>query len=97
MFSRAYTWVITGGAGFIGSHLAQELVRRGQVVRVLDDLSSGRLENLGPAAQSVQFTQGDVCDFSTVEKHSAAQIMCSTMRPLCLFRSRFAARWRRFR
>ena len=44
------------------------IVRRGQVVRVLDDLSSGRLENLGPAAQSVQFTQGDVCDFSTVEK-----------------------------
>lgn len=44
------------------------IVRRGQVVRVLDDLSSGRLENFGPAAQSVQFTQGDVCDFSTVEK-----------------------------
>jgi UDP-glucose 4-epimerase len=38
--------LVTGGAGFIGSHLAQALVRKGHRVRVLDDLSSGRRENL---------------------------------------------------
>ena len=39
-------FLVTGGAGFIGSHLTEALVRRGDHVRVLDDLSSGRLENL---------------------------------------------------
>src|SRR5688572_28470709 len=39
-------YVVTGGAGFIGSHLADALVARGDRVRVLDDLSSGRRENL---------------------------------------------------
>jgi len=39
-------YLVTGGAGFIGSHIAEALVRRGDRVRVLDDLSSGRLENL---------------------------------------------------
>src|SRR6185436_18962043 len=39
-------YLVTGGAGFIGSHLAEALVRRGDRVRVLDDLSTGRIENL---------------------------------------------------
>jgi nucleoside-diphosphate-sugar epimerase len=39
-------YLVTGGAGFIGSHIAEALVRRGDGVRVLDDLSTGRLENL---------------------------------------------------
>ena len=38
--------VVTGGAGFIGSHLAEGLARRGYRVTVLDDLSTGRLENI---------------------------------------------------
>ncbi len=41
-------YLVTGGAGFIGSHLAEAIVRRGEAVRVLDDLSTGRLENLEP-------------------------------------------------
>jgi nucleoside-diphosphate-sugar epimerase len=41
-------YLVTGGSGFIGSHLAEALVRRGDGVRVLDDLSTGRLENLEP-------------------------------------------------
>ena len=40
------TFLVTGGAGFIGSHLTEELLRRGHRVLVLDDLSSGSIENL---------------------------------------------------
>lgn len=51
--------LITGGAGFIGVHLANQLVRRGAAVRVLDDLSSGDPAGLSP---SVNFNRGDVRD-----------------------------------
>ncbi|NIP59902.1 MAG: NAD-dependent epimerase/dehydratase family protein, partial [Gemmatimonadetes bacterium] len=42
------THLVTGGAGFIGSHLAEALVEEGATVRVLDDFSTGRRENLAP-------------------------------------------------
>ena len=51
--------LVTGGAGFIGSHLANELQRRGHYVRVLDDLSSGDPARL---SSSVNFNRGDVRD-----------------------------------
>ncbi|MBM3673094.1 MAG: SDR family oxidoreductase [Actinobacteria bacterium] len=51
--------LVTGGAGFIGSHLVDALVERGDSVRVLDDLSNGRAENVNPAAQ---LFEGDVAD-----------------------------------
>ena len=38
--------IVTGGAGFIGSHLAEELVRRGYYITILDDLSTGKMENI---------------------------------------------------
>jgi len=47
--------LITGGAGFIGSHLAEELLRRGDLVYVIDDLSTGRLENLANVMSSPRF------------------------------------------
>lgn len=47
--------VITGGAGFIGSHLAEELLRAGHVVTVVDDLSTGRLENIEPLMSEARF------------------------------------------
>jgi UDP-glucose 4-epimerase len=55
------TYTVTGGAGFIGSHLVDELLRRGHVVRVVDDLSTGRRENL-PASGRVEVIEGDVAD-----------------------------------
>jgi UDP-glucose 4-epimerase len=53
------TYLVTGGCGFIGSHLADALVRRGHAVRVLDDLSTGHAANL-PAG--VEFLRGDAAD-----------------------------------
>jgi UDP-glucose 4-epimerase len=56
--------LVTGGAGFIGSHLVDALVDLGADVTVLDDLSSGRVENINPAAR---FIKGDIVSKSTVD------------------------------
>jgi len=60
-------YLITGGAGFIGSHLAEELVRRGEHVRVVDDLSSGKRENLAHLPQ-VEFMEGDLAVPATARR-----------------------------
>jgi nucleoside-diphosphate-sugar epimerase len=57
--------LVTGGAGFIGSHLVDALVARGDRVRVLDDLFSGRRENVAAAAELVE---GSITDAATVER-----------------------------
>jgi len=54
-------YLVTGGAGFIGSHLAEELVRRGERVRVADNLSTGKRENLDHVP-GVEFLEGDLAD-----------------------------------
>ena len=58
------TYLVTGGAGFIGSHLCDALVRDGHAVRVLDDLSTGRRENLPPG---VELIEGDIADPAAME------------------------------
>src|SRR3954454_13626446 len=60
--------LITGGAGFIGSHLAERLLRQGDRGTVLDDLSTGRAENLAAvrSEKSFQFVRGSVEESSTV-------------------------------
>ncbi|HEY75765.1 MAG TPA: SDR family oxidoreductase [Thermoflexia bacterium] len=59
-------WLVTGGAGFIGSHLVEALVARGDRVRVLDDFSTGRWENLAPVRSRVEVLEGDVRDPAAV-------------------------------
>ena len=54
--------LVTGGAGFIGSHLVDALVALGARVRVLDDLSSGKLENLDGVSSRIEFVEGDIRD-----------------------------------
>jgi nucleoside-diphosphate-sugar epimerase len=59
-FWNARNALVTGGASFIGSHLVERLVADGAAVRVVDDLSSGRLENLSACLQKIEFVQGDL-------------------------------------
>lgn len=59
-------YLVTGGAGFIGSHIVDELVRRGEAVRVLDNFSSGRRENIAHNLDRVQLIEGDLRDLETV-------------------------------
>jgi len=84
------TYLVTGGAGFIGSHIATALVERGDRVRVLDDLSTGRLENLGHletgepgSGAPVEVVVGSVADRADLDRacagargvfHEAAQV-----------------------
>ncbi len=55
-------YLVTGGAGFIGSHIVDRLVAEGHAVRVIDDLSSGRRENLESVKSKVEFIEGDIRD-----------------------------------
>ncbi len=61
------TYLVTGGAGFIGSHIATALVERGDRVRVLDNLSTGHRKNLAHLGDRVEFIQGDLVDRAAVE------------------------------
>src|SRR5678815_2112841 len=54
-------FLVTGGAGFIGSHIAEELTRRGQRVRVVDSLITGKRQNLAHLPE-VEFLEGDLAD-----------------------------------
>lgn len=56
------TYLVTGGAGFIGSHITTRLVEDGHRVRVLDNLSTGSLQNLAHLEDRVEFHCGDLCD-----------------------------------
>src|ERR1035437_659608 len=60
--------LVTGGAGFIGSHLVGALAAAGASVRVLDDLSSGRRENLVASAKAIDFVLGDIRDVETCRR-----------------------------
>ncbi len=54
--------LVTGGAGFIGSHIVEELLRRGDTVRVLDNFSSGTRENLKAFQGNLEILEGDLRD-----------------------------------
>jgi nucleoside-diphosphate-sugar epimerase len=64
-------YVVTGGAGFIGSNIVDELVRRGHSVVVLDDLSGGSEENLSGVRSKIDFRAGSIIDLATVQSACA--------------------------
>jgi nucleoside-diphosphate-sugar epimerase len=64
------TYTVTGGAGFIGSHLVDEQLRRGSTVRVVDDFSTGRRENL-PASRRMEIIEGDIADPAVARRAAA--------------------------
>ena len=61
-------FVITGGAGFIGSHIAKHLVEKNHDVIVVDNLSRGRLENLSKIKEQIEFKKMDILDFDSLKK-----------------------------
>lgn len=85
--------VVTGGAGFIGSHIVESLVRLGHEVKVLDNFYTGRKENLASVIKDVEIVEGDIMNIDDLKKalkgadvvsHQAAQleIFRSTDEPL---------------
>ena len=61
-------YLVTGGAGFIGSHIVKRLLKLHEKVRVIDNLSTGRLDNLSPVLNRIEFIEGDINDFYTLER-----------------------------
>ncbi|MGB2664844.1 MAG: SDR family oxidoreductase [Candidatus Acidiferrum sp.] len=70
-------YLVTGGAGFIGSNTVDELVRRGHSVVVLDDLSAGKEENLAEIRAKITFVKGSITDLEAVQKamHQAEYVI----------------------
>ncbi len=61
-------YLVTGGAGFIGSNIVAELLQRGERVRVLDNFSTGKRENLAPFVEQIDFIEGDVRDPQALQR-----------------------------
>jgi nucleoside-diphosphate-sugar epimerase len=61
-------YVVTGGAGFIGSNIVDELVRRGESVVVVDDLSAGKEDNLAESRNKISFIKGSINDIEAVRR-----------------------------
>ena len=77
------TYLITGGAGFIGSNMARTLIERGHRVRIIDDLSTGRRSNIADIDGDIDFVEGTICDPAALDAvttgaryviHLAAQV-----------------------
>jgi len=61
-------YLVTGGAGFIGSNIVEELLKRGEFVRVLDNFSTGRRSNLENFRQDIDLIEGDIRSYHVVQK-----------------------------
>ena len=68
-------YLVTGGAGFIGSHLVAALVARGQTVRVVDSLVTGHRHNLADVSSRIEFVEGDLSDLA-VARDATAGVDC---------------------
>ena len=61
-------FLVTGGAGFIGSHIVEELLSKGYKIVIIDDLSSGSIENISKFRDRVEFVEGSIVDFGLVSE-----------------------------
>jgi len=61
-------YLVTGGCGFIGSHIATRLVKEGKKVKILDNLSTGKVENIQHIKNEVEFIEGDIRNYELLEK-----------------------------
>ncbi|MDR0952819.1 MAG: SDR family NAD(P)-dependent oxidoreductase [Elusimicrobiota bacterium] len=68
MLSKKFKWVITGGAGFIGSHLVKALLEAGQQVAVVDNTKSIKESAIYPLLSQIEFINGDIRSFDTLSK-----------------------------
>ncbi len=62
--------VVTGGAGFIGSHIAETIARQGSKVRIVDDFSTGHRENIDGLSGDIEVIEGSVADLAADESCS---------------------------
>ncbi len=62
------THLVTGGAGFIGSSIAEKLLEKGETVRIIDDFSTGRRQNIEGLKGKLEIIEGSICDAETVGK-----------------------------
>jgi UDP-glucose 4-epimerase len=60
-------YVVTGGAGFIGSHITKNLVKRGEIVTVIDNMNTGKEKNLESVMDKINFVKGDILDMELLE------------------------------
>src|SRR6188768_4111624 len=67
----ASSYLITGGAGFIGSSIARALLSRGDKVRVIDNFFSGKRENLADVAGDIELIEGDIRDKAAIARACA--------------------------
>jgi len=63
-------YLVTGGAGFIGSHITEELVKRGHEVRVVDNFLTGKRENIASFLDKIELIEGDIRDFEVCKRAS---------------------------
>ena len=61
-------YLVTGGAGFIGSHIAEELVKKGHPVRILDNFSTGKRENISPFLDGIELIEADIRDLEACRR-----------------------------
>ncbi|NOR22510.1 MAG: SDR family NAD(P)-dependent oxidoreductase, partial [Candidatus Aminicenantes bacterium] len=61
-------YLVTGGAGFIGSNIAEELVKRGYAVRIIDNFLTGKRENISSFLDKIELVEGDIRDYDACSR-----------------------------